>query len=57
MITVLSSSRVDTASSKVRIENGELVVSPLEADERPESVVALEERIDRMLKAQALPRF
>jgi len=44
--------KVDTMLSsddKVRIDNGELVVSPLEADERPESLVALEERIDRML--------
>ena len=34
---------------KVRIDNGELVLSSLEAEERPESVAQLEERIDRML--------
>jgi hypothetical protein len=34
---------------KVRIDNGKLVLSPLEAEERPASAVALEERIDQML--------
>ena len=34
---------------RVRIENGELVISPLEGEERPESAVALEGQIDRRL--------
>jgi TnpA family transposase len=33
----------------VRVEGGDLIVTPLEAEERPESVVALEQRIDERL--------
>jgi TnpA family transposase len=37
------------SDGKVRIENGELVVSPLEVEERPQSAVALEQQIDWQL--------
>jgi hypothetical protein len=37
------------SDGKVRMENGELVVSPLEAEERPPSAVSLEQQIDRQL--------
>lgn len=36
-------------SNKVRIDNGDLVVSPLESEGKTETRVALEERIDRMI--------
>jgi hypothetical protein len=38
-----------TGDGKVRLDNGELVISPLDAEDRPESAVALEQRIDKML--------
>jgi TnpA family transposase len=36
-------------NGRVRIEEGELIVSPLEAEERPASAVALEQRLDQWL--------
>jgi len=37
------------SDGKVRLDNGELVISPIDAEDRPESVIALEQRIDKML--------
>ncbi len=44
--------RVDAilaGNGKVRLDKGELVVSPVEAGERPESAVTLEKQVDQML--------
>lgn len=43
--------------NKVRIDNGELVVSPLSSEGKTETGVALEERIDRMLPLVARHRI
>ena len=38
-----------SSNSMVRIDNGELVISPLDAEDRPESAIALEQRTHKML--------